>query len=596
MADNNSGKPLDPNYIYRRKTTPPVVAPVSYQQRAAAVQDPRYAQAIGERVQATVQEQQKQLQQQQQQFQTQFAQSQQQLPSGQNLQSLLEKIRSNTATDTDVAAYQKLMSAQYQGPQGLQAGANIAALAQMARTPYALATTYGGFTPQANILAQQQALAGVPQGLSEVAKSAQALAAQAMGSEQAAATKIAAAQAQAQQLQQQATEAIKAEKASYEGQLTETQKAQIEAKKAAFDRFQRGVLITGRISRADLNLLGLNEQDVQSMYGLNPNIIGGLADQTTIGQFDKYVEDLRNKESKTTEEQNILDVYDTLRQAKEDVETSQAYGYASPQDLAKINALRALAGAPGETSALKQSDIGKGFSSGKFSKDTITSLKNLSSQYQSQSQTESEAHQSAAEAITTLRQVGFVAGGDETQSPTKIKSFLDSAASDNATLDHNAAIDHAAYNEPENADKLQQQKDAIKDKFKKQLDIIKGTDEQGKLSRQKYDIYGQIKPQDGGRSMLEIVSDLENKLKRYDDVTKTIKEQIKHATGYNKMSQEGGGLFQTAYTDLVKERDKLLTDFAYVFKHDILNPYVSAEQNVTGAQYKQAALRQLQLI
>jgi hypothetical protein len=397
MADDN--RPLDPNYIYRKRPLSSVAKPVSYEQRKAAVQDPRYAQAIGERVQADVQQRQQQLQQQLSQFQQQYQEAQQQAPAGGSIQDILGKIRAGTATDQDIAQYQKLQAAQYKGPTGLQGAANFAALSQLAQSPYSMATTYGGFVPQRGALQQQQALSGMRGGaLGAGMESAQMLAAQATGAEQAAAAQAAALQAQTEQIKQEAQTAIEAEKAGYFGQLGETAKEETKAKEAALEKIKGALfgLDTGA-TEADFAALNLSTED---LYGLDLSQIESMSGIDTLAELKAKMDELGKKkdEDLTFEERAVQEAYKKvtgLTEAVKEQDTSRL-AYARPEDLAKINALLKLTG----ESEVQKSDLAKGFSGGMFTEEATGlsgELKDLFTTTQEEAETAQEEYDRAVD-------------------------------------------------------------------------------------------------------------------------------------------------------------------------------------------------------
>lgn len=399
MADELKGV-LDPNYLYRKKSLVPAASPVSSEKQAAATKDPRYAQAIGERIQADILAQQQKLQQQAQQFQTQFTESQQAAPSEGNVQNILEKIRSNTATESDIAQYQKIMGTQYKGPEALKIGANIAALRQMAQSPYALATAYTGFTPQRAALVQQQALGGLEKtgALRAGIEQAKQLGTQAAAIEQAAEQQVSAEKSEAEQLREQAKAGVQAERAAFLGELTEEQKADIEAKRLALEELQRGIFLGEEITQTPIQKLGLNLKDLVGLRGIDLGQIEGFETApSSLEELKTKVTELEEKraiegdEGLTPEQLNFLDVYSQVSGllTTQPNETQLEY-YAGPENLARINALRALAGAPGETAPLTKEDLQRGLASGGISEEDLLTLKSTMTQEEENIEAERE--------------------------------------------------------------------------------------------------------------------------------------------------------------------------------------------------------------
>lgn len=400
-------RPLASTRLRQRKTVAPAPTPVSYQQKAAASQDTRYAQAIGERVQADAQKREQQLQQQQQQYTQQLQQTQ---GPTDKVNALLNKIRQNRATDADIAAYQKMMNFQYAGPQTAQLTANIAALNQLALDPRMAASIYGGFTPLSRGAIETPALVDAQRGgtLAAGAEKFRSLSSAAGASQAAIEAQIGAKQAQAARLREKAQAAVKAEKAQFIGGLSKEKQKVINERTSALNYLKRVLFGTTDRGLGPLNLdrlekIGLTRENLSGLKGFNLGAIEGIktTDRASLTALDAKIKQLENQKasqgaaSLTPEENRLIEAYRQFEQKIErNVDLDTALGYAGPGNLARINALRALAGTPGETTPLTKAQLQEGLASGKIKEDELQSLKGIIEGYGSygESQTEAEGN------------------------------------------------------------------------------------------------------------------------------------------------------------------------------------------------------------
>ena len=399
-------EPLASTRLRQRRTVAPAPTPVSYQQKAAASQDTRYAQAIGERVQADAQKREQQLQQQQQQYTQQLQQTQS--PTD-KVNALLYKIRQNRATDADIAAYQKMMNFQYAGPQTAQLTANIAALNQLALDPRMAASIYGGFTPLSSGAIETPALVDAQRGgiLAAGAEKLRSLSSAAGASQAAIEAQIGAKQAQAARLREKAQAAVKAEKAQFIGGLSKEKQKVINERTSALNYLKQVLFGTTDKGLRPLDLdrlekIGLTREKLSGLKGFNLGAIQGIktTDRASLTALDAKIKQLENQKasqgaaSLTPEENRLIEAYRQFEEKIErNVDLDTALGYAGPENLARINALRALAGTPGETTPLTKAQLQEGLASGKIKEDELQSLKGIIEGYGSYGEGQTEAEE-----------------------------------------------------------------------------------------------------------------------------------------------------------------------------------------------------------
>jgi len=369
-------------------------APVTYQQQAGAVADPRFSQALAQKLQSDVAVKTAALQQQQAQFQEELNKASGGVPAQERIGSLLSKITSGQASEAELAEYDKLQKMQYQGPMGLQGDANIAALSQLAGSPELLAQQYAGFAPggvRPGDFAKAMAGLQMSPELSSAQQAATGLAQKAMSAEEIAAQQAALLKSQTEAVKTQAETAVKAEEQKMLGELSEGQKAELERKKAAFDKIKEGLFLTGQVSKSDLKKIGLDPNDPQvantlnNLLGLNTSVIGGIADPSIGFGSSKAPQDLKTLESRindlkrrqieeglelTPEQQATISIYDQIQGLQRDTTEGSAINYAKKEDLARINALRKLRG----QELIKEEDVGKAGEFGKLSQSDLSGL------------------------------------------------------------------------------------------------------------------------------------------------------------------------------------------------------------------------------
>jgi hypothetical protein len=357
-------------------------APVTYQQQAGAVADPRFSQALAQKLQSDVAAKTAALQQQQTQFQEELNKASGGVPAQERISSLLGKITSGQASEAELSEYDKLQKMQYQGPTGLQGTANIAALSQLAGSPELLAQQYAGFAPGGVRPGDfAKAMAGLQKSpeLASAQQAATGLAEKAMSAEEIAAQQAGLLKGQTEAAKTQAETAVKAEQEKYMAGLGEEAKGQIEAKKGALDKLKAGLFMGQKVSQSDLQKLGLSKEDVQELKGLDISQVEGLGEIRSVEDLDKAVKELKKRQTEsgstssvlTPEQDRLINVYESLGGISRGQDEAAGVAYAQKGDLAKINALRRLTG----QAALKEEDVGKGAESGKISKDALSQLK-----------------------------------------------------------------------------------------------------------------------------------------------------------------------------------------------------------------------------
>lgn len=380
MPVTQAGQPQQASQAQQRK---PAV-PVTYQQQAGAVADPRFSQALAQKLQQDVAAKTAALQQQQAQFQEKLTQAAGGVPAQQRIGDLLGKITSGTASEAELGEYEKLQKLQYQGPTGLEGTANIAALSQLAGSPQLLAQQYAGFAPGGVRPGDfAKAMAGLQRSpeLASAQQAATGLAEKAMSAEEIAAQQAGLLKGQTEAAKTQAETAVKAEKEKYMAGLGEEARGQIEAKKGALDKLKAGLFMGQKVSQADLQKLGLSKEEVAGLKGLDISQVEGLENVQSVEDLDKAVKELQKKQIEsgsttsvlTPEQDRLIGVYNTLGGISRGQDEAAGVAYAQRGDLAKINALRRLTGQP----PLKQEDIGKGAESGGISKDELSQLKGV---------------------------------------------------------------------------------------------------------------------------------------------------------------------------------------------------------------------------
>jgi len=368
-----AGQPQQASQAQQRK---PAV-PVTYQQQAGAVADPRFSQALAQKLQQDVAAKQAALQQQQAQFQEQLSQAAGGVPAQQRIGDLLSKITSGTASEAELGEYDKLQKLQYQGPTGLQGTANIAALSQLAGSPELLAQQYAGFAPGGVRPGDfAKAMAGLQKSpeLTSAQQAATGLAQEAMSAEEIAAQQAGLLKGQTEAAKTQAETAVKAEQEKYMAGLGEEQKSQIESKKAALDKLKEGLFFTGSVSKSELKKLGLDPSDVNQLRAVKLQDVSGFEGIQNISDLDKKIEELdikkRKGEALTPEQEKLIGISAKLKGISRGADESAALGYAKKTDLSKINALRKLTGLP----PIKEEELEKAKDAGLVSKADIASL------------------------------------------------------------------------------------------------------------------------------------------------------------------------------------------------------------------------------
>lgn len=375
-----AGQPPQTVQVEKKKPA----APVTYQQQAGAVSDPRFSQALAQKLQQDVAAKQAALQQQQAQFQEQLGQAGAGVSGAQGrITDILGKVQSGTASDADLAEFQKLQQAQYQGPAGLEGTASIAALSQLAGSPGLLAQQYAGFAPGGVSAGDfQRAMAGLQKTpeLAAAQEAATGLAQQATSAEEVAAQQAALLKGQTEAAKEAAETGSKAAEAKFTGELSEAQKTETEAKTAALKRLKEGLFFSDKkIKQSDLDVLGLTKDQLKNLKSLDVTNVEGFENVSDISELNKRIENLKTKQTEegssslTPEQQRLLSVYKEFGDFDRDVDKSSQYAYAKKEDLAKINALRKIRGLAPLTSE-EVEKLGTGKESGKVSGETLSNM------------------------------------------------------------------------------------------------------------------------------------------------------------------------------------------------------------------------------
>lgn len=361
--------------------------PITYQQKVGAIVDPRFSQALAQKLQQDVTSKQAALQQKQAEFQSKLSQANTGITGAQaRIGEILTNVQAGRATPEELAEYQNLQQAQYRGPTGLEGVANIAALSQLAASPEMLAQQYAGFgTGGVRGRYFEQSLAGV--GGSELSAARQAaagLAQQAMSAEEVAAQQAALLKGQTEAAKEAAETGSKAALAQYTGEVTEQTKAEREAKDAALKSLKEGFFLTGQIKDSDIRKLGLDPNDpnvanvLASMEGLDLGLMGletydqgGTSPRVArelnwsgidLKELDRRIEQIDENQlagNPVTEEEKKLSslykIFEGVQRSVDEETTKGALSFAKKEDLSKINALRRLRG----EAPLTEADLGK---------------------------------------------------------------------------------------------------------------------------------------------------------------------------------------------------------------------------------------------
>lgn len=377
-----AGQPQQTAQVEKKKPA----APVTYQQQAGAVADPRFSQALAQKLQQDVAAKQAALQQQQAEFQQKLTEAGSGVAGAPTrINEILGKVKAGTATDAELAEFQSLQQAQYQGPTGLDGAANIAALSQLAASPALLAQQYAGFAPGGVSAGDfQRAMAGLQKSpqLAAAQEAATGLAQQATSAEEVASQQAALLKGQTEAAKEAAETGSKAAMAEFTGQVTEQTKAEREAKESALNKLKEGLFLTGEVSKADIRKLGLNPDDpnvqnvLQSLEGIDISGIEakGIKRTQNIQELNEKVKQIQNDIAAgnpvTEEEKKLASAFSEVSGLTRGLDegTSNVLSYAKKEDLAKINALRRLRG----ERPLTEEDIGKQL--GGITQETLAGL------------------------------------------------------------------------------------------------------------------------------------------------------------------------------------------------------------------------------
>lgn len=342
--------------------------PVSYQQQAGAVVDPRYSAALAGKLQEQVQQQQQQLAQQQAAFQQQLQTSQQPNVSQTRIGELLNKITSGAASPQEISEYDAIQKMQFAGPTGLEKTANIAALSQLAQSPELLAQQYGGFGGGMNIADIRRSLGGSAKGvqLQQATQAASQLSEQAAQAQEQAEQQSGLLKSQTEALKKQAETGVKASQSKFLQELKQQSDVESKEKDKALEDLKNAIYLDKSITKDQLkniqSKLGITDREISEMGTLQLGRIEGLGSIKDLKQLGEKVKELKeSNKTLTPEQQNLISFYDDMENTlKRSQDVSGDYSAASKDQLAKINALRKLTGET-ELTEEQQKEVGKAY-------------------------------------------------------------------------------------------------------------------------------------------------------------------------------------------------------------------------------------------
>lgn len=385
-----TNKPTEPNQAPPvQSSLPPMPQqkradlPVSYQQQAGAVVDPRFSQAITQKYTQELQQKQQAFAQQQAEYQKQLQQAQSGLASTADIQTQLNVINNPASTPEQIAAataqYEKLMGAQAQqvaqSEEYKRAQAELAALTKLSGEQMALKYGVGG-----GALTQDLGLAALGQtGLQPSLSLAQKYAMEAGEQQEAAQQQAMLTKAKEEELKKLAIAGSAAAQSQFMQQLQKSKEKLSKEKDAALDQLKGAIYLGQSLSIDDLELiknkLGIEKKDLQGLKGLDIKQIEGIGKIRSIADIEKIVEELENKklENKqlTPEQEKFLTSYNIFSQLERNQDETSDLAYADKSELAKINALRGLTG----QTSIEESALGTGKESGLLDKSLLSKLK-----------------------------------------------------------------------------------------------------------------------------------------------------------------------------------------------------------------------------
>jgi len=405
--------------------------PVTYQQQAGAVVDPRFTQALSQKYTAELQQKQQAFEQQQAEYQKQLQQAQSGIGATADVQNQLSIINNPTSTPEQIAAataqYEKLMSAQAQQVEQSdayrRAQAELAALTQL--SGQGIAQKYGvgsgALTPDIGFSLASDG--NLQQGISLAQKYAQQAGEQQKASQQ----QELLGQAKAEELKGLAKTGSAAAQSEFLQQLKQKGEAESKEKDKALDDLKNAIYLGKPITDDQIknikNKLGITDREISEMGRINISQIKGVSSVKDLKDLSEKVKELKESDKKLTpEQQNLISFYDSMEDTlKRSSDISGEYSSASKEELAKINALRKLTDGTELTEA-QQKDIGKAYDPTK-----IASLGSALSAIGEGANQTSET-KAAVEKIKGIDK--FLQGGKEFTGLDKISKDLDELANE----------------------------------------------------------------------------------------------------------------------------------------------------------------------
>lgn len=142
------------------------------------------------------------------------------------------------------------------------------------------------------------------------------------------------------------------------------------SKEDAFTRVKEGILLGEGVNRSDLTLLGITPAQASELISFDLDEIEGLIPEgesipDTLAGLETAVKNLRSNISQdqmTQEQKDFINYYDRIQsEFTRNMDLTSEYAYATPEQKARINALRRLTG----QSDISEDAIGGGAKSGK---------------------------------------------------------------------------------------------------------------------------------------------------------------------------------------------------------------------------------------
>ena len=342
----------------------------SASQVSAATKDLDFTKAITDKYTQDVERQKKELKKQQAQQPTPQPQSG---VGRQRIAELLNKINTSNS-DQEVAAatseYQQLMakqtSAVEESAESKAARANLAALSRLSGGAQ-LASAYGVGPVTGTTAAGLQPNGALSSALMDSKKAT-------LEAERAAAISDQELQLEKNRLaQMQAFGGVAAagEQSKFLRELSGRAKDETDKKDVALKRIKEGIFLGKTVSQADLDLLGITPAQASEMISFDLEEIEGLVREegkttpTDLEGLETAVQNLRSnipQDQMTQEQKDLINYYDRIQsEFTRNADLTSEYAFATPEQKARINALRRLTG----QSEISEDAIGGGKESGK---------------------------------------------------------------------------------------------------------------------------------------------------------------------------------------------------------------------------------------